>query len=103
MFLESLKKKAKSSKAVENTTTRFIPSPPLSSPPSNFASSTIIRTPPSNSRAIIEIYNLEGKLILRKENSFLQNEISTEGWAIGTYLVKIIGENNAVSRRILKY
>jgi hypothetical protein len=57
----------------------------------------------TNSRAIIEIYNLEGKLILRKENSFLQNEISTEGWAIGTYLVKIIGENNAVSRRILKY
>lgn len=57
----------------------------------------------ANSSAIFEIYNLEGKLILRKENDFLQNEISTEGWAVGTYIVKIIGENDVISRRIVKY
>ena len=57
----------------------------------------------TNSSAIFEIYNLEGKLILRKENSFLQNDISTEGWANGTYIVKIIGQSRTITQRVVKY
>jgi hypothetical protein len=55
-----------------------------------------------SSKAILEIYNLLGEQILQKEIQDKKTVLSTQTWPAGIYIVKMIGDKDVVTQRVVK-
>jgi Leucine-rich repeat (LRR) protein len=55
-----------------------------------------------NSKAILEIYNLLGEQILQREIQDKRTVLSTQTWPTGIYIVKLIGDKDVVTTRVVK-
>jgi len=55
-----------------------------------------------NSKAVLEIYNLLGEQILQREIQDKRITLSTQTWPAGIYIVKMIGDKDVVTTRVVK-
>jgi hypothetical protein len=55
-----------------------------------------------NSKAILEIYNLLGEQILQREIQDKRTILSTQTWPAGIYILKMIGDKDVVTTRVVK-
>jgi hypothetical protein len=55
-----------------------------------------------SSKATLEIYNLLGEQILQREIQDKRINLSTQTWPTGVYIVKMIGDKDVVTQRVVK-
>jgi hypothetical protein len=55
-----------------------------------------------NRREILEVYNLLGEQILQTEIQNKRTTLSTQTWPAGIYIIKVIGEKDVVTMRVVK-
>jgi Leucine-rich repeat (LRR) protein len=56
-----------------------------------------------NRKETLEVYNLLGEQILQTEIQDKRTILSTQTWPAGIYIVKVIGDRDVVTTRVLKY
>ena len=56
-----------------------------------------------NRKETLEVYNLLGEQILQTEIQDKRTTLSTQTWPAGIYIVKVVGDRDVVTTRVLKY
>jgi uncharacterized repeat protein (TIGR01451 family) len=56
-----------------------------------------------NRKETLEVYNLLGEQILQREIQDKRTTLSTQTWPAGIYIVKVVGDRDVVTTRVLKY
>ncbi len=57
----------------------------------------------STDNAVIEIYNVDGQLILSQPDIRKQEQIDISRWTNGCYFIKLITNNTTQTRKVIKY
>ncbi len=70
--------------------------------PNPVSSYFIVNLPEGLSPVNLEVYNVLGQLIEKQTLTRSQTKFDSSQWKSGVYLVKLVSENNSVTKRLLK-
>ncbi len=56
--------------------------------------------PQGNSK--IEVYNLSGEMIFEENSINIEHTLDTHNWKSGLYIIKLVNENQAITKKVLK-